>query len=144
MSAQEIVIVNGPNMNLVGTREPAVYGTRSWDAFYPLLQQQYEGVVALSVFQSNSEGALIDYLQQSCQKATGIILNAAAYTHTSLALADALRAVPCEVVEVHLSNLYAREPIRQRCLTTACVKGVVMGLGLEGYRLALEYFIHRQ
>lgn len=124
-------------------REPLYYGARRWEDFWNELCQTYQGRAQLSYFQSNCEGALIDWLQ-GAGVYDGIILNPGALSHTSYALYDALRnlSVPC--IEVHLSNVYQREPFRHRLLTARACKGVILGLGLEGYRLAIEFFFLQQ
>ncbi|MCC6411333.1 MAG: type II 3-dehydroquinate dehydratase [Saprospiraceae bacterium] len=137
-----LVIINGPNLNLLGRREPEVYGSTSFDDFFMILQQRYPSL-KLSYFQSNHEGALIDHLHEVGFIADGIILNAGAYTHTSIALADAVSAIPAPVVEVHISNVHAREKFRHHSYLSAVCKGSIVGLGLEGYRLAVEWFFGR-
>lgn len=137
-----ISIINGPNLNMVGQREPDLYGTTSLDTYLRQLTARYPKV-EFSVFQSNHEGALIDELHRVGFSATGIVLNAGAYTHTSLALADAVRAIAAPVVEVHLTNVQAREPIRRQSLIAPACLGVIAGLGLDSYRLAIEAFIQR-
>ena len=136
-----IAIINGPNLNLLGKREPSIYGSRSFEDYYEELREFYSAQVALSYFQSNHEGALLDYIQNIGFSVDGIILNAGAYTHTSIALGDCIRAISAPVLEVHISNVHAREPFRQVShLSAACVGGL-FGLGLEGYRLGIAYFL---
>lgn len=136
----KIAIINGPNLNLVGQREPGVYGSRSLDAYLEDLTARYPAV-EFSVFQSNSEGALIDEVQRVGFDVNGIVLNAGAYTHYSIALADALRAVTAPAVEVHISNVHAREDYRHRSVIAAACRGVIAGFGLDSYRLAVEALI---
>jgi 3-dehydroquinate dehydratase-2 len=134
-----IDIINGPNLNLLGRREPEIYGSRSFDAYFAELQTLYPDI-KLAYFQSNHEGALLDRLHASGFSVQGIILNAGAFTHTSIALADAIAAIPAPVVEVHISNTAAREEFRRHSYVAARCVGTIAGLGLEGYRLAIEYF----
>ncbi len=139
----EIIIINGPNLNLLGKREPDIYGQLSFEDYFSQLKQQYSKH-ALSYFQSNAEGALIDKIHESGFKADGIILNAGAYTHTSLAIADAIAAVPAPVIEVHISNVFAREAFRHKSFLSKFVVGSIAGLGLKGYALAIEYLIEEK
>jgi 3-dehydroquinate dehydratase-2 len=134
-----IYILHGPNLNLLGQREPEVYGHRTFDAFLLELKADFPQL-DITLFQSNHEGALIDKLHEIGFSAQGIILNAGAYTHTSIALADAVAAITSPVVEVHISNVHAREPFRQQSYTAPHCRGVISGFGLEGYRLALQFF----
>lgn len=136
----KIIIVNGPNLNLLGVRQPEIYGTEpfegrlvQWQAAYP--------TVELTYFQSNSEGALIDKLQETGFTWDGIILNPGGYSHTSVALADAVASIRTPVVEVHISNIYAREEFRRHSYISPCAKAVISGLGLDGYEAALRYLI---
>lgn len=135
----QIDIINGPNLNLLGRREPEIYGSRSFDAYFAELQTLYPDI-KLAYFQSNHEGALLDRLHASGYSVQGIILNAGAFTHTSIALADAIAAISAPVVEVHISNTAAREEFRRHSYLAARCVGTITGLGLEGYRLAIEYF----
>lgn len=144
MTTPHIEIINGPNLNLLGVRETSIYGRESFESYFQNELSVLSGVV-LNWQQSNHEGELIDWLQRygtsgSCD---GIILNAGAYTHTSLAIADAIRSVAIPVVEVHLSNIFARESIRHTSLLSAHCIGVICGLGLHGYRLAIDALIHQ-
>ena len=139
----EILILNGPNLNLLGRREPGIYGTRSFDDFFPELQAAFPDYT-LTHFQSNHEGALIDQLHEAGFTHRGIVLNAGGYTHTSVALADAVAAISAPVVEVHLSNLHAREDFRQRSLLGRNCVGSISGFGLESYRLAVQWFVNQQ
>ena len=136
----KIVIINGPNLNLLGKREPDVYGTASFDDFYHSLVAQYPAV-DFEYFQSNIEGELINAIQSAGSSADGIILNPAGYTHTSVAIGDAIAAIQTPVVEVHISNVHAREEFRKISHVSAKAKGTIAGLGLEGYTLALQYLI---
>ena len=132
-----IQIIKGPNINLLGKREPTIYGSRSFEEYLDELSARYPDVT-IDYFQSNIEGELIDRIQQAGFEADGIILNAGAYTHTSIALLDAIRAVPAPVVEVHISNVHAREEFRHHSMISAGCRGVILGFGLNSYRLALE------
>ncbi|MBQ3781136.1 MAG: type II 3-dehydroquinate dehydratase [Bacteroidaceae bacterium] len=139
---KKILILNGPNLNLLGRREPTVYGHRSFDDFLDELRQHMEGRAELTYFQSNSEGALIDRLHEAgFGEVDGIVFNAGAYTHTSIALADAIRGIETPVVEVHISNVHQREEFRHRSMLAAACKGVICGFGLDSYRLAIEAMI---
>ena len=134
-----IQIINGPNLNLLGVREPDVYGSTSFDDFLPCLRACFPDV-QIDYFQSNIEGELIDKLQAVGFQCDGIVLNAAAYTHTSIALADCIRAISAPVVEVHISNVHQREDFRHQSMIAAACRGVICGFGLDGYRLAIESF----
>ena len=134
-----IQIINGPNLNLLGVREPSVYGSTSFDDFLPRLRACFPDV-QIDYFQSNIEGELIDKLQAVGFQCDGIVLNAAAYTHTSIALADCIRAISAPVVEVHISNVHQREAFRHQSIIAAACRGVICGFGLDGYRLAIESF----
>lgn len=136
----QVIIINGPNLNLLGQREPSVYGADSFEAYFATLQRAYPQL-ELSYFQSNHEGALLDKLHEVGFSYDGIILNAGAYTHTSVALHDAIRAITTPVVEVHISNTFAREAFRHHSYIAAVAKGVIVGFGMESYRLALESFL---
>ena len=134
---KRIAIINGPNLNLLGQREPSIYGSSSFDAYLPKLRERYPDV-ELTYFQSNHEGDLIDKLHEVGFTADGIVLNAGAYTHTSIALHDAIRAITTPVIEVHISNVHQREEFRHHsCISAAC-RGVICGFGLDSYRLAVE------
>ena len=137
---KKIVIINGPNLNLLGQREPAVYGAEGFDAFLAKLRAQYSDV-SIEYFQSNIEGELIDAIQSAGTSADGIILNPAGYTHTSVAIGDAIAAIKTPVLEVHISNVHAREEFRKISHVSAKAKGTIAGLGLDGYTLALQYLI---
>jgi 3-dehydroquinate dehydratase-2 len=133
-----VLVLHGPNLNLLGTREPAIYGSTTLDDINALLKTDAEAVgVSLEAFQSNIEGELVTAIQEARGWADCIILNAAAYTHTSVAIRDAISAVGIPVIEVHLSNVHAREPFRHHSYTAAVAKGVICGFGAESYRLAL-------
>ena len=138
---KKIQIINGPNLNLLGRREPGVYGSRSFDDYLGELRAKYTDV-QLDYFQSNHEGDLIDCIHACGFEADGIVLNAGAYTHTSIALHDALRAVTAPAVEVHISNVHAREEFRHHSLISAACRGVICGFGLDSYRLAVEALIN--
>ena len=139
----KIAIINGPNLNLLGVREPAIYGNTAFDGFFASLQEKYAGVAELTYFQSNHEGALIDHLQSIGFDYDGIVLNAGAYTHTSVAIADCISAICTPVIEVHISNVHSRESFRHHSMISAVCKGVIAGFGLDSYRLAIEALISR-
>ena len=140
----KISIINGPNLNLLGRRETQHYGKRSFEDFFDELKENFPDL-ELEYFQSNTEGDLINKLhEQGFGGWKGIILNAGGYTHTSVALADAIAAIETPVVEVHISNIYARESFRHHSYLSSRCKGVICGLGMEGYRLAIEYFLNQQ
>ena len=132
-----IQINNGPNLNLLGRREPSVYGSESFEDYLAVLRSAYPDV-EMAYYQSNVEGELVNKLQEVGFSCDGIILNAGAYTHTSVALHDCIRAIDVPVVEVHISNIYAREDFRHTSLISAACAGVVCGFGMDSYRLALE------
>ena len=134
-----IQIINGPNLNLLGVREPDVYGSTSFDDFLLRLRACFPDV-QIDYFQSNIEGELIDKLQAVGFQCDGIVLNAGAYTHTSIALADCIRAISAPVVEVHISNIHQREAFRHQSMIAAACRGVICGFGLDSYRLAIESF----
>ena len=134
-----IQIINGPNLNLLGVRETSVYGFMSFDDFLPRLRACFPDV-QIDYFQSNIEGELIDKLQAVGFQCDGIVLNAGAYTHTSIALADCIRAISAPVVEVHISNVHQREAFRHQSMIAAACRGVICGFGLDSYRLAIESF----
>lgn len=136
-----IHIINGPNLNLLGEREPEVYGDQSFESFFTALEAQFSNI-KLSYFQSNIEGEIITDLQNSGFKVAGIILNAGAYTHTSIGIGDAIAAIKAPVLEVHISNIYAREEYRHKSLLSGKCVGIISGLGLDSYRLAIEYFLN--
>ncbi|MGY0036091.1 type II 3-dehydroquinate dehydratase [Pedobacter sp. NJ-S-72] len=134
----KIQIINGPNLNLLGTREPGVYGSRSFEEYFKELKEKYKDIDRIVYFQSNVEGELINKLHEAGFSFDGIILNGGGYTHTSVAIADAISGINTPVVEVHVSNIYAREEFRHVSLTGKNCKGVLTGFGLDGYRLAIE------
>lgn len=136
----KLIIINGPNLNLLGTREPDIYGRESFEDFFIRLQIDYPSIT-LHYFQSNHEGELIDKLHEVGFSYDGIILNAGGYSHTSIALADAISAIRTPVLEVHISNIFDREAFRHHSYLTASCVGCIVGLGLRGYELAIEYFI---
>lgn len=140
MRMKKILIINGPNLNLLGKREPTIYGNNTFEDYLEQLREKYPQC-EISYYQSNIEGELINKIHEVGFTYDGIILNAGAYTHTSIALHDAIKAVTTPVIEVHISNVHAREPFRHVSMISAACKGVVIGFGLESYRLALESFI---
>lgn len=133
----KIQIVNGPNLNLLGVREPGIYGSESFESYLSKLREQYPDV-EIDYYQSNVEGELINKIQEVGFSFDGIVLNAGAYTHTSIALHDCIRAIKCPVVEVHISNVHQREDFRHHSFISAACKGVICGFGLNSYRLAIE------
>lgn len=137
---KKILIINGPNLNLLGKREPTIYGNNTFEDYLEQLREKYPQC-EISYYQSNIEGELINKIHEVGFTYDGIILNAGAYTHTSIALHDAIKAVTTPVIEVHISNVHAREPFRHVSMISAACKGVVIGFGLESYRLALESVI---
>lgn len=137
---KKIQIINGPNLNLLGKREPTVYGKASFEDYLSELRTKYPGC-EISYFQSNVEGEMINKIHEIGFDYDGIIMNAGAYTHTSIALHDAIKAVSTPVVEVHISNVHARESFRHVSMISAACKGVILGFGLDSYRLALEAFL---
>ena len=136
----KILIINGPNLNLLGTREPGIYGSSSFDSYLPELQKRYPEI-EINYYQSNVEGELINKMQEVGFSYDGIILNAGAYTHTSIALHDCIRSLTTPVIEVHISNVHQREPFRHKSMISSACKGVICGFGLDSYRLALEALI---
>ena len=138
---KRILIINGPNLNLLGKREPGVYGNQSFDEYFQVLKEKYPDA-GLEYFQSNHEGALIDKIHETGFSYDGIVLNAGAYTHTSVAIADAIRAVTTPVVEVHISNIHKREAFRHHSFLSEACKGCIVGFGLDSYRLAIESYVN--
>lgn len=138
---KKIIIINGPNLNLLGKREPDIYGDMSFEDFFDDIKDIYSSEVHLSSYQSNVEGELIDKIQKVGFKYDGIVLNAGGYTHTSVALRDAVAAVKTPVIEVHISNPYSREEFRHTSLLSGVCKGIVAGFGLESYVLAIDSFL---
>ena len=138
----KIAIINGPNLNLLGTREPQVYGNQTFDDFYKSLVKKFSDVT-FSYFQSNVEGELINEIQRAGRNFNnnGIILNPGGYTHTSVAIGDAIASIDTPVIEVHISNVHAREDFRKISHVSAKCKGSIIGLGMQGYVLAVEYFL---
>ncbi len=138
----KILIINGPNLNLLGSREPGVYGDQTFEGYLKKLRKHFHNAT-LEYFQSNVEGEIINALHNAGFLYDGIILNAGGYTHTSVAIADAVKAITTAVVEVHISNTYAREPFRHSSYMAANVKGIIIGFGMESYRLAIESFVNK-
>ncbi len=136
----KIIIINGPNLNLLGKRETAIYGNQTFEEFFKTLQLKYM-LVDLDYFQSNIEGELITKIQEVGFSYDGIILNAAAYTHTSIGIGDAIKAIETPVIEVHISNTFSREEFRHHSFISANAKGVILGFGLKSYELALQSFL---
>ncbi|MBL0128587.1 MAG: type II 3-dehydroquinate dehydratase [Flavobacteriales bacterium] len=139
---ERILILNGPNLNLLGSREPSVYGPRSFEDYFEELRGMFPSIV-LEYSQSNLEGELIDAIQRADGRVKGVVLNAGGFTHTSVALRDAIAAAKVPVVEVHISNLLAREPFRHTSITGGVCIGSIMGLGLDGYRSAISHLLQR-
>ena len=135
-----ILILNGPNLNLSGNREVAIYGNKTFEEQITQLQTLYPNH-SIDYFQSNEEGAIVQKIQEGEKKYTAIIINAGAFTHTSIAIADAIRAITIPAIEVHISNIYAREEYRKKSYLSNVCKGSIVGLGMDGYRLAVEYVI---
>lgn len=136
----DILIINGTNLNLLGKREKGVYGDTSFESYFETLKQRYPSL-CLTYFQSNIEGAIIDKIHEVGFDIDGIVLNAGAYTHTSIAISDAIRAVTAPVVEVHISNVHTREAYRHVSMLSAACKGVIAGFGLDSYRLGVEALV---
>lgn len=136
----KIVIINGPNLNLLGKREVDIYGNESFESYLDKLKTGYPKI-DLEYFQSNIEGDIIDKIQEAGFSSDGIILNPAGYSHTSVAIGDAVAAVPAKTIEVHISNIFGREEFRKLSHISASAEGVISGLGLQGYELALQWFI---
>lgn len=135
----KIAIINGPNLNLLGTREPTVYGSQTFEQYFEVLKQQFPAV-EFNYYQSNVEGELINELQRVGFNYNGIIINPGGYTHTSVAIGDAIASITTPVIEVHISNVHAREDFRKISHVSAKAKGTICGLGLKGYALAVQYF----
>jgi 3-dehydroquinate dehydratase-2 len=135
----KIQIINGPNLNLLGKREPSVYGSQSFEEFFETLKKRFPDI-GLSYYQSNVEGELVNKLHETGFDYNGIVLNAGAYTHTSVAIHDAIAAITTPVVEVHISNVYGREEFRHKSLITSKCVGLLTGFGMEGYAMAINYF----
>lgn len=139
----KIAIINGPNLNLLGNREPDLYGKKSFEEYLQELKSKFPAVT-FSYFQSNVEGEIINAIQDAGFTADGILLNPGGYTHTSVAIGDAIAAIPCEVVEVHISNIFNREEFRKISFVSGKAAGIVSGLGLSGYALAVAYFTGKE
>ena len=138
---KHIQIINGPNLNLLGKREPSVYGNQSFEDYLLELKALFPDTV-LDYFQSNAEGAIIDKIQETGFTYDGIVLNAGAYTHTSIAIADAIRSIAVPVIEVHISNVFKREPFRHHSFLSEACKGCIAGFGMDSYRLAIDALVH--
>ena len=136
----KISIINGPNLNLLGTREPGVYGNQTFESYYQALQKQFPQVV-FDYYQSNVEGELINRLQEVGFSSDVVLLNAGAYTHTSVAIGDAIKSIDSPVLEIHISNTFAREDFRHTSYITPVAKGLIIGFGLDSYRLGVESFL---
>jgi 3-dehydroquinate dehydratase II len=136
----KIIIINGPNLNLLGKREPEVYGNETFESYFEKLQIQFPNAT-LEYFQSNIEGEIISKLQETGFSYDGIVLNAGAYTHTSIGIGDAVKAITTPVVEVHISNTFARESFRHQSYISPNAKGVIIGFGLESYELGVRAFV---
>ncbi|WP_299436045.1 type II 3-dehydroquinate dehydratase [uncultured Aquimarina sp.] len=136
----KLLLLNGPNLNLLGKREPGVYGNQSFEDFFSELQLQFKDI-DLTYFQSNIEGDLITEIQKADDMYDGVILNAGAYTHTSIGIGDAIKAVAVPVVEVHISNTFGREEFRHQSYISPNAKGVILGFGLQSYALAIQSFL---
>ena len=137
----KIIIINGPNLNLLGVREKSIYGAQGFDGYLQTLRDTFKNIT-IDFYQSNVEGEIINKLHEVGFTYDGIVLNAGAYTHTSVAIADAIAAINTPVAEVHISNIHAREEFRHKSLVTKNCIGMISGFGLDGYRLAIEHFIH--
>lgn len=136
----KIIIINGPNLNLLGSRETSIYGNETFESYFKRLGEKYKEV-SISYFQSNIEGELITKIQEAGQTHDGIILNAAAYTHTSVGIGDAVKAIACPVVEVHISNTFSRETFRHQSYISHNADGIIIGFGLNSYEIALQSFL---
>lgn len=136
----KIIIINGPNLNLLGKRQPEIYGVESFDDYFQTLKNQFK-TIELFYFQSNVEGEIINKIQEVGFEFQGIILNAGAYTHTSIAIADAISSVTTPVIEVHISNTFSRETFRHQSYISPVSKGVIIGFGLKSYEIAITYFL---
>lgn len=138
----QIAIINGPNLNLLGKREPEIYGTQTFEDYLEIIKSKFPAV-SFQYYQSNVEGELINEIQRVGFSVDGIIINPGGYTHTSVALGDAIAAIKTPVVEVHISNIFGREDFRKLSLVSGKSVGVISGLGLKGYALAVEYFLDK-
>jgi len=139
MANRKIRIINGPNLNLLGTREPGIYGDQTFEKQFETFVKEFPGL-EIDYFQSNVEGELINSLHEAAHEKDGVILNAGAYTHTSIALGDAIKAIDLPVIEVHISNIFSREDFRHVSYIAPYCKGSIIGFGMDSYRLALQYF----
>ena len=137
---KKIIVINGPNLNLLGKREPKTYGDKSFDSYFKELEVEFP-FLELTSFQSNVEGEIINKIQETGFSLDGIVLNAGGYTHTSVAIADAIAAIKTPVIEVHISNVYAREEYRHQSLMAKNCKGVIAGFGLDSYKMAINFFL---
>tara|TARA_A200000113_G_scaffold126018_1_gene113419 strand:- start:11270 stop:11689 length:420 start_codon:yes stop_codon:yes gene_type:complete len=137
---KKIIVINGPNLNLLGKREPETYGDKSFDSYFKELEVEFP-FLELTSFQSNVEGEIINKIQETGFSLDGIVLNAGGYTHTSVAIADAIAAIKTPVIEVHISNVYAREEYRHQSLMAKNCKGVIAGFGLDSYKMAINSFL---
>ena len=137
---KKLIIINGPNLNLLGKREPEIYGANSFEDFFKELKEEYK-ILELTYYQSNIEGEIIDKLHEVGFEYDGIILNAAAYTHTSIGIADAVKGIETPVIEVHISNVHSREDFRHLSYIAPNAKGVITGFGLQSYKLAIQSFL---
>jgi|SRR5680860_134297 len=141
MTKQNILIINGPNLNLLGTREPEIYGNLTFSEFLEELKDNFKDKANLTYFQSNSEGGIIDFIQQNTSGADGLVINAGAYTHTSVAIRDALANLHILKVEVHISNVHRREEFRHHSYLSEVCNGVIIGMGLAGYEYAVRFLV---
>jgi 3-dehydroquinate dehydratase-2 len=139
MAKKKILIINGPNLNLLGKREPEIYGNQSFEDYYKILKKQFP-TLSLKYFQSNHEGEILDMLHKVGFSYDGIVLNGGAFTHTSIAIADAIAAITSPVIEVHISNVHAREEFRHHSYFSKHCAGIIVGMGLKGYELALRFW----
>jgi len=137
----KILIINGPNLNLLGIREPRIYGNQSFEAYYEDLKKEFPEV-EFEYFQSNIEGELIDQIQRWGFSCDGILLNAAAYSHTSVGIRDAIKTIETPVIEIHISNTFSREDFRQKSYISPVAKGIIVGFGLDSYRLGIKFFLN--
>ena len=138
---KKLIIINGPNLNLLGTREPEIYGSQTFESYLDTLKKKFENQCTIDYFQSNHEGAIIDKMHEIGFNYDGIVLNGGAYTHSSVAIGDAIGAIKTPVVEVHISNVYAREAFRHHSYFSAYCQGVIVGFGMMGYELGIRSFL---
>ena len=141
MSKKKIIIINGPNLNLLGKREPEIYGHQTFEQYFEILKEKYADTVDLEYFQSNHEGLILDKIHEIGFSFDGIVLNAGALTHTSIAIADAIAGVKTPVVEVHISNVHKREEFRHHSYISANSMGIIIGLGLKGYDFGIQAYL---